>query len=161
MVTFLYETSLQTWVMRPFISTPGLKEESMNELQVLKALPSFVENNYIVDANSFANGRVEDDMMLDSKPMRIDYVRNVGLTSSKNMELVGDSADGLVGIVSEDGDAFCAAAEIRTMISFRTINEAMKVQDKCCKLSVIEDIGRSADAAKLFQQLVPRTEYRL
>lgn len=41
----LLEASVSAWVMKPLVSTMGMREGSRNEIEVIKALPSFLRNN--------------------------------------------------------------------------------------------------------------------
>lgn len=43
----MYLASLRSWVMKPLISTPGMKEGPMNEEQVLRGLPSFSIDDFV------------------------------------------------------------------------------------------------------------------
>ena len=50
MKTEMLKASLDTWFMKPLSSTPGMKEGSFNERQVLTHLPAFFEKNPVSDA---------------------------------------------------------------------------------------------------------------
>ena len=52
MKTEMLKASLDTWFMKPFSSTPGMKEGSLNERQVLTHLSNFFKRTQFLMPNS-------------------------------------------------------------------------------------------------------------
>lgn len=75
--------------------------------------------------------------------------------------MLGDSPDGMCGFTTKFGIADCAAVELKTMTALKTIEKAKTTRDQTSTLIVIEDIGVSPAADKVFREVVPTSEYRL
>ena len=74
--------------------------------------------------------------------------------------MLADSPDGLTGPTDDDGNAVCAAVEVKTMASQNTIEKAKRRRDACSLFVSIYDVGNSASSAAHFKELVDTTGYR-
>ena len=158
----LLKASLSSWVMKPLVATAGMKEGSINKAEFLKALLSFVASIPCVEAGT--NNSVTSSSVFGNhgnKNLRIDYIKSLGLVCRRSNEMLGDSPDGLCGLLGVSNDIICAVVEIKTITSPRTIEDAKKVADIRGRHFNIIDIGTSIEGNGYFQEAVPSTAYRL
>ena len=149
----LYNASLTAWFMKPLATTAGMREGSVNELQVLKALPKFFERHILKPLSS-------SDMHMEGHH-KVQYIRTVGLLGSLKAPLLAGSPDAIIAISNPDDDVYVAAVERKTMTALGTIRKAKDTQEKHGHLSAIRGIGENTAATDLFHDLVPNTSYRL
>ena len=94
MVKSIHESSLQARVMKPLVSTSGMKEGSINEVYVLRGLPSYLQSNTSI----LAKGRPGDSglgsrgyRLFQDRKLSVEYIRSTGLVASKSSEMLADS----------------------------------------------------------------------
>ena len=139
--------------MKPLETTTGMREGSVNGLQVLKALPKFFER-HILKPLSRSDTHMEGHH-------KVQYIRTVGLFGSLKVPLLAGSPDGIIAIYNPDNDVYVAAVEIKTMTALENIPKAKDTQEKHGHLSAIRVLGENTAATELFHDLVPITSYRL
>ena len=155
--TNLYKASLDSWAMKPLVSTAGMKEGTVNEIQVLRAIPAFLEEHCALNA-SLAHQKLLPAL---GTQYRAGYVRSVGLVASKSDPMLADSHGGLIWLTTDDGNAVCAAVEVKTMASPNTIEKAKRRRDAYSPFVSIYDVRNSASSAAHFKEyLVDSTGYR-
>lgn len=109
---------LSSWIMKPLVSTPGLKEGNVNEWRVLKALPSFFGFHVVMDGSSFYS---ENSDFHDQK-YNIEYIRTTGLISSSRDAMIPYSPDAVLCFTACDRAQNVSAVEIKTITSSNTVD---------------------------------------
>ena len=84
--------------MKPLVSTARMKEGSLNENQVLRAIHDFYKKNEALNLSVNLSTLPEEPFAL-----KVEYVRGVGLVCSNNSDMIADSPDGMMGYT--DGTA--------------------------------------------------------
>ncbi|CAN8074414.1 unnamed protein product [Agarophyton chilense] len=182
----LRKACIEAWVMKPLVSTVGMREGNRNEPEVLQALPKFLDNpelvfqkasiplkDDILDLISISSGRspnvrnevdeleVRRNLVMCNASRRIDCIKTVGLVCSQNNRLMGDSPDGICEFTDELGNCNVAAVEVKTMTSTKTIEEAKFIRARTSKALILDNIGENEHNDFLFRQTVPNTTYGL
>ncbi|CAN8065928.1 unnamed protein product [Agarophyton chilense] len=154
----LRKASIEAWVIKPLVSTVGMREGSRKEPEVLRALPKFLANpklvlqkalipfeDVILDLISISSGRspnvrnevdelaVRRSLVMCNASRRIDCIKTVGLVCSQNNQVMGDSRDGICAFTDELGNCNVAAVQVKTMTSTKTIEEAKLIQTRTSK----------------------------
>ncbi|PXF45451.1 hypothetical protein BWQ96_04749 [Gracilariopsis chorda] len=150
----LYKRSLNSWVMKPLVSTVGMKEGSLNEKQVLIELSTFFDSHNVQEWLS-------TKMKGDTFKYRADYIRTIGLISSRSYLMISDSPDALMVYLDKQEARHVCAFEIKTMNTVRTTEDTRDVSRTFGSSILISGVGRSVDAGLVLQQLVSSTDYRL
>ena len=151
----LYETSLSSWVMKPLFCSAGMREGSMNEIQVLKALQNFVSLHTAIDGDTFESGCMDS-----CSSYSVEYVRSVGLISSRTVQFLADSPDAVVGMKRDSEEIITGAVEVKTMTSVSTIKNAHALRERFSAFVRLQNVGRSSSSTHQFKSLVPTPEYR-
>lgn len=100
-----------------------------------------------IDVYLYISGTVEESGVLDYRKMPIYCVRKVSSITFESILHVGDSPEGLVGILTEEGDSICDSCEIKTITSPKTINVAETVRD-----IFVQDIRIARDTDEVFRK---------
>ena len=154
----LYKASLSAWAMKPLIATAGMKEGTINEVEVLRAIPKFMKDHKVENTESLFSISSREPVF---EKYRADYIRCVGLVASKTAPMLADSPDGLLGFYTSTGLYSCAAIEVKTMASPTTIDKAKNLRAEYGPFSKVNGIGLSDGAERHFKKLVFTPEYRL
>ena len=144
--------------MQPLISTAGMKEGTQNAVDVLMAIPRFLQE-HTAGENVCTFSMSTQWLMLEKNIA--DYIRCVGLVTSKAAPMLADSPDGILGYCTTGDIHSCAAIEVKTMTSPATIDNAKALWDKDRPLSKMSGIRSSELAENQFKKLVSTPEYRL
>ncbi|CDF34053.1 unnamed protein product [Chondrus crispus] len=156
----LREASLHAWVMKPLVSTAGMKEGSRNEIEVLKAIPSFLSKTRGAYAHTRGVFNAVEYAHSDIRKIVIRHIRSVGLVESKSSTMIADSPDGILACKNEIEESFVCAAEIKTMTALTTVSEATHLREQFGPLTILSDVGSCGAADELFRTLIPSTQYR-
>lgn len=166
--TQLRATSLSSWVMRPLTSTVGMKEGSANEIHILRAIPVFLKtrecafNNRGDPQGSSGNTMTSDSNFENGSPMSlsISFLKQTGLVTNSTEPYLGDSPDGIFALKS-DNETLVAGVEVKTLTSITTISRACEFVNNHAELIVVEGVGRSKEADKIFKKAVWTTEHNV
>lgn len=150
--------------MKPLVATSGMKEGSMNEVHVLRALPSYFESL----RGLFAKSRPED-FGLDSRGFRffeerklsVEFIRATGLAASKSNIMLTDSPDPIFAMKDTDGarTGLGAAVEVNKMNSLKTIEEVKAIAEQFGPICVLTDIRSDANILHRFKKVIPSSGY--
>ena len=154
----LQEASVSARVMKPLVTTMGMREGSRNEVDVAKALPAFCERQRGAYLKQFLCQQYTFD---GSARLKILHVRSTGLLQSKSCRLLADSPDGIRAALTQEGMVQVFALEIKTMTALTTIQSASTKARKYGELIILSDVGGDRQSTELFHELVPTTPYRL
>ena len=145
--------------MRPLVCTSGMKEGTLNELEVLKRLPEFIDSRTSIFNSGFGDGTGRGVALISEK-IEIHHIRCVGLINSPNHLLVCDSPDALAAMKSTSGGMVVVSIVVKTKTSVATIDAANRTRDLYDSLINITCIGENAYSNKLFCEVVPNVWYR-
>ena len=106
----LHEASVHSWVMKPLVSTAGMKEGSRNEIEVLRAIPKFLMENKGAYAQSSTVETVVTYSYRAEKELTVQLIRSLGLIESKSSPMIADSPDALLACTDELEQSFACAA---------------------------------------------------
>ena len=165
LLTKMRKVSLQSWVMKPLVATSGMREGTLNEIEVLKAMPKFISNvttAFQVDLQPGDSGSPLSTGTIRkiNEPMKLPYIRCVGLINARNHEMVYDSPDAVALMVTDEGKQLVIAIEVKTMTSVDTVRNAERLRKCYDSFIEITDIGYNSNANNIFKSLIPNTGYR-
>lgn len=153
----LREASVGAWVMKPLVSTRGMREGSRNEIEILKALKGFLSEQKVAYARSSGSSFFVQDA---DRRCEIRYVRTVGLLQSCTTCILADSPDAVVAVADEEGDVTAMPVESKTMTAEGTVGAATELSHKYGQLICIEDVGQSELSNELFRDVIPASQHR-
>ena len=108
--------AIQSWVMKPLVATSGMKEGSINEAEVLNALPTFFKernSTYAWRINGIGNSGEGLYSRQQGMKIPIQFLRTVGLVCSARNEMLGDSPDGICALTDECGTQYVLRLKLR------------------------------------------------
>lgn len=94
----LQEASVAAWVMKPLVTTMGMREGSRNEIEIAKTLPAFFDEQTGAYCKPLVSSSYKFD---DVNRLKVLHVRSVGLVESKNCQLLADSPDAIAAECDE------------------------------------------------------------
>lgn len=126
----LYLSSLESWVLKPLVTTPGMRDGSANEAHVLNRFKIFVQNNDVtLHTQKLSLENFENEQQSRTKcSFSVEYLRTFGLISKKDNSCFSDSPDGYCCLTDVDGESILAPLEIKSMTSNNSICWAKEVQ---------------------------------
>ena len=127
--------------MKPLVSTAGMKGRSLNEIEVLNAIPAFLRNTKgaialqtgVFDAVQYEN--------VEIRKFTVRHVRSVGLIESKSTKMIADSTDALIDCMDDLHYGFVCAGEVKTMTSLPTVNSTINIKGMYGPLIVLSGFG--------------------
>ena len=157
LLTNLRKASLSGWVMRPLVKTDGMKEGTLNEVEVLKRLPEFLNSARTMYESGSINssGNTSTERLL-----KLRCIRCVGLLNSPTHPLISDSPDAIAALEDELGRVNVVSIEVKTMTSVSTISAAEQIRDSFDKVILVHDIGLTNAGNDIFSIVVSNSSYR-
>ena len=153
----LREASVGAWVMKPLVTTMGMREGSRNEIEILKALREFLLRQEAAYARPFGSSVFVKD---SGRRCVIRHMRCVGLVESKSTSNIADSSEAVIAATDEDDTIVVMPVEVKTMTSISTVGAATDLKEKYGAFLCIENVGVDESSNELFQEMVPTTQYR-
>lgn len=157
----LYElrhVSLETWFMKSLKSTPGMKEGTRNEPEILRALDNFLCVEY---SNCSITPNLSSSIQCDYETrFRVKYLQTVGLIQNRTHTMIGGSPDAVGCFNSGLHGDFVAAVEVKTTTSINTVVDATSVSAKYGTVLAIDKIGDDQESNALFCDVVSNRDYR-
>lgn len=154
----MYSASLNAWVMKPLIITPDMREGSIKEDQILKALPQFCSNDRVVNLVGLSEGMTDTEE--SEQRYIVEYIRTTELVGSQTVELLVDSPDAVMVVSERYGGSFVAAVDVHTMTATGPVLKARETREKYGALTIVPDVGRNEHSCEIFSELVPSAKYR-
>lgn len=109
----LYSSSLETWLMKPLVTTPGMRDGSANESHVLNKFKMFVQNNDVtVHPEKLSLDTFENQQQSRTQcSFSVQYLRTFGLIARKDNSKFCNSPDGYCCLTDSNGESILAPLE--------------------------------------------------
>lgn len=135
------KASLRASVMKPQVSSAGIREGSQNEVEVLRAIPQFLDQN--IGAYARQRAVFDGDVYAHSSVTKLTnlHISSAGLIESGSSPMIGDSPDAIHAWTDQLNQKFVCAAGIKTMTALATVNEATILRDHYGAVSMLSEVG--------------------